>query len=134
MAYKVIMNDNVCENFNYYFTIKYHANNIRNRNKLLKLQWVKLKFVKRLFKYIWAILYNDLPKNIRACENDPNFWKLFNDYVYANTHKYSLTIQTMIQISILCKTYVLKFLLFLGHSLYKILDSILKLDFQIVPF
>ena len=27
-------------------------------------------------------LYNDLPLNIRACENDQNFRKVFNDYVF----------------------------------------------------
>ena len=45
MAYKVLMN-NVCEHFNDYFAIKYHAKNTRSRNKLLKLQRVKLEFAK----------------------------------------------------------------------------------------
>ena len=35
---------------------------------------------------------------------------------------------------ILCNMRVLNFFMFLGHRLQKILDSILKLDFQIVPF
>ena len=45
MVYKVLMN-NVCEHFNDYFAIKYHAKNTRSRNKLLKLQRVKLEFAK----------------------------------------------------------------------------------------
>ena len=76
------MNDNVCENFNDYFAINYHAKNTRNRNELLKLPRVKLDFAKRSFKYMGAILYNDLPLNIRACENDQDFKKLFNDHVF----------------------------------------------------
>ena len=32
MVYKVLMNDNVCGNFNNYFPISYHAKNTRNRN------------------------------------------------------------------------------------------------------
>ena len=76
------MNDNLCENVYDYFAINYHAKNTRNRNKLLKLPRVKLEFDKRLFKYMEVILYNDLPVNIRACENDKNFRKLFNDYVF----------------------------------------------------
>ena len=76
------MIDNVCENFNDYFAINYHVKNTRNRNKLLKLPWVKLEFAKRSFKYMGAILYNDLPRNIRTCENDQNFRELFNDYVF----------------------------------------------------
>ena len=82
MAYKIVMNDNVCENFNDYFAINYHAKSTRNRNKLLKLLRVKLKFAKRSFKYMGAIFYNDLPINIRACKNDPNYRKLFNSYVF----------------------------------------------------
>ena len=75
---------NVCENFNNYFAINDHTKNTRNRNKLLKLPRVKLKFAKRSLKYTGAILYNGLPLNIRACENGPNFRKLFNDYVFLN--------------------------------------------------
>ena len=56
---KALMN-NVCENVN---------DNTRNRNKLLKLPRVKLKFAKRSFQYMGAILYNDLPVNVRACES-----------------------------------------------------------------
>ena len=82
MAYKIVMNDNVCEIFNDDLAINYHAKNTRNRNKLLKLPRVKLEFAKRSFKYMGAILYNDLPINIRACENDPNYRKLFNNYVF----------------------------------------------------
>ena len=37
MVCKVLMIDNVCENFNDYFAINYHVKNTRNRNKLLKL-------------------------------------------------------------------------------------------------
>ena len=81
MAYKVLMN-NECEHFNDYFAIKYHAKNTRNRNKLLKLQRVKLEFAKWSFKYMGNILYNDLSINIRACENDPSLRKLFNDNVF----------------------------------------------------
>ena len=82
MAYKIVMNDNVCEIFNDDLAINYHAKSTRNRNKLLKLPRVKLEFAKRSFKYMGAILYNDLPINIRACENDPNYRKLFNNYVF----------------------------------------------------
>ena len=78
MVYKVLMNS-VCENFNDYFAINYHAKNTRNRNKLMKLRRVKLEFVKRSLKYMGTILYNDLSINIRACENDPNFRKFFNN-------------------------------------------------------
>ena len=52
MVYKILMNDNVCENFNDYFAINYHAKSTINRNKLLKLPQVKLEFAKRLFKYM----------------------------------------------------------------------------------
>ena len=80
--YKVLMNVNVCEIFNDYFAINYHAKNASKRNKLLNLLRVKLKFAKQSFKYMGVILYNDLPLNIRAFENDQNFRKLFNDYVF----------------------------------------------------
>ena len=50
MVDKVLMNDDVCENFNDYFAINYHAKNTRNRNKLLKLPRVKLEFAKQSFK------------------------------------------------------------------------------------
>ena len=66
------------------FAINYHAKNTRKRNKLLKLLRVKLKFAKRSFKYMGVILYHDFPLNMRACENDQNFRKLFNDYVFFN--------------------------------------------------
>ena len=66
MVYEVLMNDNVCANFNDYFAINYHVKNTRNRKKLLKLPRVKLEFSKRLFKYMGAILYNDLPLFIYA--------------------------------------------------------------------
>ena len=82
MVYKVLINDNACGNFNDYLAINYHVKNTRNRNKLLKLPRVKLEFAKRSFKYMGAISYNDLPLNIYACENDQNFRKLFNDYVF----------------------------------------------------
>ena len=82
MVHNVLTNNDVCENFNDYFAINYHAKNTRNRNTLLKLPRVKLEFTKRSFKYMGAKLYNDLPLNIRACENDQNFKKLFNEYVF----------------------------------------------------
>ena len=82
MVYKVLINDNACGNFNDYLAINYHVKNTRNRNKLLKLPRVKLEFAKQSFKYMGAISYNDLPLNIYACENDQNFRKLFNDYVF----------------------------------------------------
>ena len=82
MVHKVLMNDYVCENFNDYFAINYHEKNTRNRNKLLKLPRVKPEFVKQSFKYMGTILYNNLPLNIRACENDHNSRKLCNDYVF----------------------------------------------------
>ena len=43
MFYKVLMNHNICKNFNNYFAINYHAKNTRNRNKLLQLPGVKLE-------------------------------------------------------------------------------------------
>ena len=52
MVYKILMNDNVCENFNDYFAINYHAKSTIKRNKLLKLPRVKLEFAKRSFKYM----------------------------------------------------------------------------------
>ena len=70
------------ENFNDYFAINYHAKNTRNKDKLSKLPLVKREFAKQLFKYMGAILYNDLPLNVSACENDQNFRKLFNNYVF----------------------------------------------------
>ena len=73
MVYKVLMNDNVCENFNDYFAINYHAINTRNRNKLLKLPRVKLEFSKQWLICMGAILYNDLLLNICPCEIDQNF-------------------------------------------------------------
>ena len=82
MVHNVLMNDYVCENFNDYFAINYHEKDTRNRNKLLKLPRVKPEFVKQSFKYMGTTLYNDLPLNILACENDQNFRKLFNDYVF----------------------------------------------------
>ena len=83
MVFTVLMDDDsICESFNDYFNMNYHAKNTRKRNKLLKLPRVKLEFAKRSFKYMGAILYNDLPQNIRACENDQNFRKLFNDYAF----------------------------------------------------
>ena len=51
MVYKVFVNDNVCENINYYLAINYHAKSTRNGNKLLKLPRVKLDFFKRSVKY-----------------------------------------------------------------------------------
>ena len=71
MVHNVLTNNDVCENFN-------NAKNTRNRNTLLKLPRVKLEFTKISFKYMGTKLYNDLPLNIRACENDQNFKKLFN--------------------------------------------------------
>ena len=71
--------NSVCENFNDYFATNYHAKNTRNRNKLMKLRRVKLEFVKQSLKYMGTILYHDLSINIRACENDPNYRKFFND-------------------------------------------------------
>ena len=82
MVHNVLTNNNVCENFNDYFAINYHAKNTRNRNTLLKLPRVKLEFAKRSFKYMGAKLYNDLTLNIRAYENDQHFKKLFNEYVF----------------------------------------------------
>ena len=82
IVYEVLMDDNTYESFNDYFTINYHAKNTRNRNKLLKLPQVKLEFAKRTFKYMGGILYNDWPLNVCGCENDQNFRKLFNDYVF----------------------------------------------------
>ena len=46
MVHSVLMNNDVCENFNDYFAVKYHAKKTRNRNTLLKLPRVKLKFTK----------------------------------------------------------------------------------------
>ena len=34
MVHNVLTNNNVCENFNDYFAINYHAKNTRNRNTL----------------------------------------------------------------------------------------------------
>ena len=52
MVHNVLTNNDVCENFNDYFAINYHAKNTRNRNTLLKLPRVKLEFTKRTFKYM----------------------------------------------------------------------------------
>ena len=84
IAYKVLTNDNVCESFQDYFAINYHVKNTRNRKKLLKLPQVKLDFAKRSFKYMGAILYNDLSINIRTCVNNQNFRKLFNILWFLN--------------------------------------------------
>ena len=80
MVRNVLTNNDVCENFNDYFAINYHVKNTKNRNTLLKLPRVKLVFTKRSFKCMGSKLYNDLPLNIRACENDQNFKKLSNEY------------------------------------------------------
>ena len=135
MVYKVLMNDNVCENFNDYFAINYHAKSTRNRNKLLNLPWVKLEFSKRSFKYMGVMLYNDLPLNVRACENDQNFRKLFNDYVFWTLKLFSTRILIICSrclfssylnfhsslfysvLIILCRKCVLNFFIVLGHCL-----------------
>ena len=79
MIHNVLTNTDVCKHFNDQFAINYHAKNTRNRNTL---PTVKFEFAKRSFKYMGAKLYNDLPLNIRACANDQNFKKLFNEYVF----------------------------------------------------
>ena len=64
----------------------------RIRNKLLKLPLVKLEFAKRSFKYMVAIPHNDLARNIPVSENDQDFRKFFNDYVFSTFKLFSIRI------------------------------------------
>ena len=82
MVYKVLMNDNVCENFNDYFAINYHAKTPETEIKYWNYHELNLNLPSDRLSTWGTILYNDLPLNIRACKNDPNFRKLFNDYVF----------------------------------------------------
>ena len=82
MVYQVLMNDNVCENFNDYFAIDYHAKTPETEIKYWNYHELNLNLPSDRLGTWRTILYNDLPLNIRACKNDPNFRKLFNDYVF----------------------------------------------------
>jgi len=59
------LEQNLCSNFNYYFSLGQHRQNTRNNNILVKLPKVKLEFAKNGFYFMGAKLYNSLPSEIR---------------------------------------------------------------------
>ena len=64
-VHQCISNENVCENFRSYFTLKNSRICTRNNNIMVHLPYVKLEVARKSFYFLGAKIYNDLPRNIR---------------------------------------------------------------------
>ena len=76
------LDGNSCNNLFNYFEMINHNNNTRNNRKMLRVPRVRLAFAKKSFYFTGAILYNDLPINIRSTEVYSKYKSLLDEYFH----------------------------------------------------
>ena len=70
---KKCLTNNVCENFDSYFTLNLLKKNTRNKGILLKTPKIGLEFERKSFYIQSTFLFNNLPQSIRHFEDYDNF-------------------------------------------------------------
>ena len=69
-----------CSNLNGYFKLRTHAKT-RNIGFLIETSRMKLETGKQSFKYSGAMLFNDLPINVRKTISSPNFCSALKEHL-----------------------------------------------------
>ena len=69
-----------CSNLNGYFKLRTHAKT-RNNGFLIETSRMKLETGKQSFKYSGAMLFNDLPINVRKTISSPNFYSALKEHL-----------------------------------------------------
>jgi hypothetical protein len=77
---KKCLNNEVCESFLTFFTIRNHEINTRNNGFLLQVPRVRLQLAKFGFRSMGVKIYNKLPIEHRQTESSTTFRKLVTDY------------------------------------------------------
>ena len=63
------LDNDVCDNFKNYFQLQEHSINTRNNRNILVIPKMRTEFGKKLFMYMGAKVYNELPLEIRKERN-----------------------------------------------------------------
>ncbi len=63
-----------------HFTLQRHEKQTRNNNYTLKLPRIKTEYARKSFMYMGAIVYNELPLDIRKIESYSEFEKQLKEH------------------------------------------------------
>ena len=77
---KKCLTNNICENFDSYFTLNLNEKKTRNNGILLKLSKIRLEFEKKSVYFQGAFLFNSLPQSIWNFEDFDDFKCALNSY------------------------------------------------------
>jgi len=75
-VHRCLIKENVCENFENYFTLKSTSMNTRNNNIMIRLPSIKLEVARKSFYFQGANIYNELPREIRLEQDYSKFKSL----------------------------------------------------------
>ena len=75
-VHRCLTNEEICENFENYFSLKSSRVNTRNNNVMARLPYVKLEVARKSFYFHGANLYNKLPIDLRREKDYSKFRSL----------------------------------------------------------
>ena len=72
------LDNDICENFQGYFELQQHKTQTRNSECLIRLPCIKIEYARKLFYFMGAKLYNELPLELRKAESFKQYEGLLN--------------------------------------------------------
>ena len=69
-----------CDNLRGYFEVQKHETKTRNSQCFVKLSKIKTEYARKSFRFMGAIIYKDLPIEIRKAESFSDYGKLLKKY------------------------------------------------------
>ena len=75
-VHRCLTNEEICENFENYFSLKNSRVNTRNNNVMARLPYVKLEVARKSFYFHGANLYNKLSMDLRRKKDYSKFRSL----------------------------------------------------------
>ena len=79
-VHRCLLNKNVCQNFENYFSLRNTSIRTRNSDIMVDLPRVKLEIARKSFYFQGASIYNELPRKIRLEKNFTKFKSLFKSF------------------------------------------------------
>ena len=80
-VHRCLLNKNVCQNFENYFSLRNTSIRIRNSDIMVDLPRVKLEIARKSFYFQGASIYNELPRKIRLENNFTKFKSLLKSFL-----------------------------------------------------
>ena len=74
------LDNDICENFQGYFELQQHKIQTRNSECLIRLPCIKTEYARKLFHFMGAKLYNELPIDVRKTESFKQYEELLKKH------------------------------------------------------